>query len=263
MDLTLTLAFVVAHPDDDAYAIAGVVALHAADPDFRFVLVHATDGGGGDIRPGFPATRGTLGAIRMQEDVDAWRALGRMPDRHEWLGFPDGGLDQLPPGELTDAIDAVLVSEQPAVVVTFGPDGVFGHPDHIAVGAATDAAFLRHAAGTGPAFRRLLHTAVPQSVFERWNRQRAAMGLWTFDPSRTYHMRGVPDDEIGMEVDCSTVSDRIVAGLLEHRSQHHSFIDDPDDVDRWRRIVRRTWAAVAWPPRPDGVVLTDLFDDLT
>ena len=41
MDLTLTLAFVVAHPDDDAYGIAGTVALHAADPRFRFVLVHA------------------------------------------------------------------------------------------------------------------------------------------------------------------------------------------------------------------------------
>jgi N-acetyl-1-D-myo-inositol-2-amino-2-deoxy-alpha-D-glucopyranoside deacetylase len=257
-----TLVCVVAHPDDDAYSIAGVVALHAADPDFRFVLVHATDGEGGDIRPGFPATRETLGGIRVQEDVNAWRALGRPPDRHEWLGLPDGGLDQLPFDELTDAIDAVLVSEQPTVVATFGPDGVFGHPDHIAIGAATDAAFHRHAAETGPAFRRLLHFAVPESVFERWNQQRAAMGLWTFDPTRMYHMRGVPDDEIGMDIDCRTVSDRIVAGLREHRSQHHSFIDDPDDVDRWQRIVRRTWDVVAWPPRPDGAVLSGVFDGL-
>lgn len=51
-------AAVVAHPDDDAYGMAGTVALHAADPDFRFILIHATDGGGGgDIREGFPATR--------------------------------------------------------------------------------------------------------------------------------------------------------------------------------------------------------------
>src|SRR5688572_15512017 len=207
-----TLAFVVAHPDDDAYGIAGAVALHADEPDFRFVLVHATDGGGGDIRPGFPATRETLGGIRMQEDANAWRALGRMPDRHEWLGYPDGSLDQVPLDELADAIDAILVEEQPTVVGTFGPDGIFGHPDHIAVGAATDAAFHRHAADSGPAFRRLLHGAIPQSVFERWNQRRAAMGLFVFDPTQTYHMRGVPDDEIGMEQDCSTVSDRIVAG---------------------------------------------------
>ncbi len=216
-----SLACVVAHPDDDAYGIAGAVALHAADPDFRFVLVHASDGGAGDIRPGFPATRETLGRIRMDEDENAWRAVGRLPDRHDWLGFPDGEIDKVPFEDLVDVIDAVLVAEQPMVVATFGPDGVFGHPDHIAVGAATDAAFMRHAATTGPSFRRLLHAAVPQSVFDRWNGQRAAQGLWVFDPSRTYHMRGVPDEEIGMVIDCRTVSDRIVAGLREHRSQLH------------------------------------------
>jgi hypothetical protein len=41
----LSLAFVVAHPDDDAYGIAGTVAPHASDPRFRFILIHATDGG--------------------------------------------------------------------------------------------------------------------------------------------------------------------------------------------------------------------------
>ena len=51
-----TFALVVAHPDDDAFALAGTVALHGDDPGFRFVLVHATDGGAGDIRAGFPAT---------------------------------------------------------------------------------------------------------------------------------------------------------------------------------------------------------------
>jgi N-acetyl-1-D-myo-inositol-2-amino-2-deoxy-alpha-D-glucopyranoside deacetylase len=257
-----TLACVVAHPDDDAYGIAGAVALHAHEPDFRFVLVHATDGGNGDIRPGFPATRETLGGIRRQEDVAAWTALGRLPDRHDWLDLPDGELAQLPLGDLTDAIDAILVAEQPTVVATFGPDGIFGHPDHIAVGAATDAAFARHAADHGPAFRRLLHFAVPQSVFDRWQDQRAARGEWLFDPSRTYHMRGVPDEEIGLDLDCSSVSDRIVAGLREHRSQLHSFIDDPDDVARWQRIVRRSWDVVAWPPPTDGALLTGVFDGL-
>jgi len=61
---TRTFVFVVAHPDDDAYGMAGTVALHAAVPDFRYVLVHAAGGGAGDVRDGFPATRQTLCAAR-------------------------------------------------------------------------------------------------------------------------------------------------------------------------------------------------------
>jgi LmbE family N-acetylglucosaminyl deacetylase len=87
-----TLVAVFAHPDNDAYGIAGTVALHTHDPRFRFVLVLATDGAGGDIREGFPATRETLGAVRRAEDDAAWRALGRVPDRREWLGYEDGAV---------------------------------------------------------------------------------------------------------------------------------------------------------------------------
>jgi LmbE family N-acetylglucosaminyl deacetylase len=82
-----TLACVFAHPDDDGYGVAGGVGLHASEPDFRFVLIHATFGGHGDIRDGFRATRETLGSIREAEDEAAWRALGRVPDGHEWLGL--------------------------------------------------------------------------------------------------------------------------------------------------------------------------------
>ena len=133
------------------------------------MLVHATDGGLGDIRPGFPATRETLGEVRRAECASAWRTPGRPPDRHEWLGFPDGGVGDVPFSRLVDAVADVLEEECPDVVLTFGPDGIFGHPDHIAIGAATDAAFLRFA-GTGrPGFRRLLHS-------------RPAVGVRTMEP---------------------------------------------------------------------------------
>jgi LmbE family N-acetylglucosaminyl deacetylase len=294
-----TLVAVFAHPDDDAYGIAGTVALHADDPRFRFVLVLATDGEGGDIREGFPATRETLGKVRRAEDEAAWRALGRMPDRYEWLGYPDGGLSDVPFGELVDRIAAILAEERPDVVATFGPDGIFGHPDHVAIGAATDAAFLRLVSavdgrarnerggdrpmgtavdgrarnerggdrpmGTGAArgFQRLCHGAIPESVFNRWNEQRAAMNLFVFDPTKVYQMRGVPDERIGITVDTRGVADRVVAGLSEHRSQHHVFIDDPTDTERWQRIMSREWWAIAWPPpAADAPMLTDVFDGL-
>ena len=260
-----TLACVFAHPDDDAYGGAGSVALHADESDFRFVLVHATFGEQGDLRDGFPATRQTLGSIRRGEDEAAWRSVGRVPDRHEWLGLPDGGVADVPFEEVVAAVGQILEAEDPAVVVTFGPDGIFGHPDHIAIGAATDEAFTRLRAKEGSGFQRLAHGAVPQSVFERWNRQRAELGLYTFDPSQTYHMRGIPDEQIRITVDCRAVTSRIVAGLREHKSQLHVMSDDPSNTEQWERRVRREWYAIAWPerkPEPDTSMMTDLFEGL-
>ncbi len=259
-----TLACVFAHPDDDAYGVAGSVALHAAEPDFRFVLVHATFGEGGDIRPGFAATRETLGSIRKSEDEAAWKALGREPDRHEWLGLPDGGLESVPFDEMVSAVARILAEEDPAVVVTFGPDGIFGHPDHIAVGAVTDEAFAQGRSQSRRGFQRLVHGAIPQSVFERWNRQRSELGLSVFDPTRIYHLRGIPDEQIRITVDCRGAAGRIVAGLQEHRSQLHVMSDDPTDTAQWERRVGREWYATAWPePTRDAPMLTDLFDGLT
>lgn len=258
-----TLAVVFAHPDDEAYGVAGSVALHADEPDFRFVLILATYGEQGEIRDGFPATRETLAAVRQAEDEAAWRALGRLPDRHEWLGLPDGGLTDVPFEELVLAVARILDEEDPAVVVTFGPDGIFGHPDHITIGAATDEAFSRLRSDDRSGFQRLVHGAVPQSVFERWNRQRADLGLSTFDPTQMYHMRGVPDEQIGIAVNCRQHARQIVAGLSKHQSQVHVMSDDPTNTEQWERRVGREWYAIAWPEIDDDApVLTDLFDGL-
>ena len=178
-----TLACVFAHPDDDAYGAAGSVALHADEPDFRFVLVQATSGEQGDIRDGFPASREALGSVRRAEDEAAWRALGRSPDRQEWLGLPDGGLADLPFEELVSAVARILDVEDPAVVVTFGPDGIFGHPDHISIGAATDETFarLRSRSDSRSGLQRLAHGAVPQTCSNG--------GIASFDRSGT-RLRG-------------------------------------------------------------------------
>ena len=248
-----TLVLVVAHPDDDAYAMGGTVALHDADPEFRFVLVHATDGSGGDIPPGFPATRETLGSIRRAECEAAWRvarsgARSSRVARHRGRGE----LDQVPFDDLVETIATILDEEEPAVVSTFGPDGITGHPDHITIGAATDAAFMRFAGSGRNGFKRLLHGALPQSIFERLNEVRVAGGDRRTSRAEMYHLRGVPDDQVGLVVDCRPVADRIVAGLLEHRSQLHVMADDPTDTARWARLVSREWSIVAWPPRPPG-----------
>jgi LmbE family N-acetylglucosaminyl deacetylase len=261
------LAFVVAHPDDDVMGASGLVALHRDDPDLRFVLVHATAGEAGQIAPGSGATRATLGEVRREEDRRGWAAVGRLPDRHEWLGLPDGGLAALAPGLLVDRIADILGEERPDVVCTFGPDGITGHPDHIAVGAATSEAFMRFADGGGGdgGFRRLFHAALPERAsrfLERWNDRLRAEGKRTLDPDDPLHPRTVPMDRIACTIDQRDVVEVVRAAFGEHRTQWAWPWTEYTD-EEWRRAVGATHLVQAWPHRPpDAPMLQDPFEGL-
>ncbi|HVM13557.1 MAG TPA: PIG-L family deacetylase [Egibacteraceae bacterium] len=254
--------FSVAHPDDDVMAAVGFIALHRDDPDLRFVLLHATDGEAGEIAPEARVTRDELGAVRRREDEAGWRVIGRTPDRHEWLGFPDGGLAALPAGILEARISRVLSEERPDVVLTFGPDGITGHPDHILVGATTTAAFLRFTREGGPGFQRLFHAAWPQSALDRLNARRVENGLEPFNPTAIYHPRGVPDEHISCTIDQRDALPLIRAAFQTHRSQWSPF---------WSELDSRGWGSVAgeshlvqvWPARRQGsAVLHDPLEGL-
>lgn len=258
----MKLAAIVAHPDDDAYGVAGLVALHKDDPDFGFVLVHATDGEGGAIWEGSGATPETLGAVRRAEDRRAWITLGRPPDRHEWFGYPDGGLPDVPLDELVDRVALILGEERPDVVVTFGPDGITGHPDHVAIGRAATAAFHRFAGDGGPGFRRLVYGAIRQSVIDKWNARRVATGRAPYDPTLVYHLRGVPDAEIDIDIDTAAVASLVRAAMLEHRTQWNDMNDPAEsEVQRTKNVSRET-EVIAWPPERPGTLLNDVFAGL-
>jgi LmbE family N-acetylglucosaminyl deacetylase len=257
-----TLAVVVAHPDDDAYGVSSIVAMHKDDPEFRFVLIHATDGEAGSIAEGSGATRETLGAVRREEDRRAWVALGLTPDRHEWFGYPDGGLADVDFDELVSRIARVFAEERPDVVASFGPDGMTGHPDHIAISHATTEAFHRVAQDGGPGLRRLVYGMIPQSVIDRWNKKRIANGLGPWDPQVVFHLRGVPDEDIGIDIDTSSVAQLVRAAMLEHRTQWGDMNPSGVTEQQMLRNVSRETQVIAWPPRRSGKVLKDIFEDL-
>lgn len=258
-----SVLLVVAHPDDDSYGVAGSVALHAGTPGFRFILVHATDGGAGEIAPGVDLGPGSLGDLRRLEDDAAWQAHGRPPDRHEWLDYPDGGVGGVPFAELVGRIARILREERPQVVCTFGPDGITGHPDHITVGRATDAAFENVRRDGGPGLNRLLHGGLRESTFLRWNEARLKHGLEPWDPGRIYHLRPVPDDTIGVEVDTRPVRSNVLAGILQHRSQRHVILGSTLTRDQQLRVLGRESYVLAWPPRPLATpLLADIFERL-
>lgn len=137
---TLKLLAVLPHPDDESLALGGTLAKYSAE-DVETCLVYATRGERGwngpeEQNPGLEA----LGRIREAELRCAASHLGL----HElnFLDYIDGDVDQANPQEIIAGITAHVRRIRPQVVVTFPPDGHYGHPDHIALSQFTGAALL-------------------------------------------------------------------------------------------------------------------------
>ena len=134
----LRLMCVLAHPDDESLGTGGVLAQSAAEGVATY-LVTATRGergrfGDGRESPG-PEV---VGRTREAELHAAARELGLREVR--FLDYPDGALDAVDPADATAKIVAHLRRVRPQVVITFGPEGAYGHPDHIAISQLTTAA---------------------------------------------------------------------------------------------------------------------------
>lgn len=250
------VACVFAHPDDDTYGVGGSLALHAAD-DLEVTVVLATSGEAGLIADPSLATRETLGRVREAEDVASWRALGIEPDMR-FLRHPDGRLAEVPREELVGEIAAALRSARPDVVVTFGPDGITGHADHVTIGEAATEAFHEARASDGDdTLGILLYTVIPASALERLNEGLRERGLEPIDSTQPFMPRGVPEERIGVRVDCSAAYERKLEALRCHRTQA-----EMEDVpfDLWPGLLGTESFLVAWPERsPREPVSTDLL----
>jgi N-acetylglucosamine malate deacetylase 2 len=153
---TRILAAVLAHPDDESFAIGGTLARYAREGQ-RIHLIVATLG-----ERGIPGTSaGKAARVRRAELRRACRELGIT--HISYLEFHDGRLAQVPE-ELGHArLEAALRQAAPDVVVTFGPDGISGHSDHVTISRWTTHVFdkLSHESG-GP--RRLYYIAPSEAT---------------------------------------------------------------------------------------------------
>jgi LmbE family N-acetylglucosaminyl deacetylase len=252
------VACVFAHPDDDTYGAGGSLALHAGS-DLELTVIITTSGESGQIADDSLATRETLGAVREDEDRASWRALGLEPAIH-FLRYPDGGVAELPVEELSATYLAILQEARPEVVITFGPDGITGDADHIAVGSAATAAFHAARAARADGFARLLYAAIPASEMVRFNELLRDRGLPPVDPTQPFQPRAVPDEAIGVVVDCSSVYERKLAALREHRTQSE-LEDVPFEI--WPEILSTEAFVRGFPERGrDEPVLADVLEGL-
>jgi len=117
---------ILAHPDDESFSIGGTLAKYAAE-GVRMTLICATK-----RELGIPnLSSEETGKIRQNELYVAAKVLGISDVR--FLGYRDGELGSANPHEIVYMLSAILQTERPQAVVTFGPDGISGHPDHIAI----------------------------------------------------------------------------------------------------------------------------------
>ena len=208
LDQLGTVLMIWAHPDDETYLAGGISAL-LTDAGHRVACITATRGeAGGD------------GQVRTVELEQALDVLG--VSEHHWLDYPDGGCAEVDADEAVTRIRSIVDEVQPDTVLTFGPDGITGHPDHQTVSAWVDRALEANDA-------RLLHAVSRDNVIDQ-----------TLDEDFGVYELGRPrvcaDDEIDvlLELD-GAILDRKVKALLLQESQTGPLVEavGPERFRAW------------------------------
>lgn len=256
---------VLAHPDDESFAIGGALAKYAGE-GIDVHLVTATRGARGryfddEDRPGDEE----VGAVREGELRRAAETLG-LRDVHV-LGYRDGELDRADTEEAVGRIVGHLRRVRPQVVVTFDPFGAYGHPDHVAVCELTTTAVAAAAAGRRPGAPHevaKLYYAIMDDA--RWTAlQDAFAGLAERLARRERGVVCWPEWSHSARIDARGHEDTAWRALQCHRSQLAIF----DGLDRltkeqheslWGRYA--FYRALSTVPRPDEDPERDLFEGL-
>jgi LmbE family N-acetylglucosaminyl deacetylase len=175
------LVAVLAHADDEG-PIAPVLARYArAGVQVHMLVVSDGSAGAGQQgripRPDGMPTGDALATVREEEARCAAQALGIQPPI--LLGFPDGKLgdytaDRSLIYRVTQRIAEELQRLRPDVVITWGPDGGTGHPDHRIVSSIVTQLQRTGAPGVP---ERLFYMSLPVESMHAMNRQRGAPPL--------------------------------------------------------------------------------------
>lgn len=150
-----TILGVWAHPDDECYLSAGLMAV-AREMGSRVVCVTATRGERGTDDPEhWPPDR--LAPVRERELGRSMSILG--VQEHRWLDHRDGEVAEVPDEVGVAQLEEIVAEVRPDTLITFGPDGMTGHGDHVTVGRWATMAAQRAGARV-----RVLHAATDCSV---------------------------------------------------------------------------------------------------
>lgn len=194
---------IFAHPDDE-FSIGPLLAKYAAEGhSVRLCSITSGQKGAPPHAKLPPGDR--LGAVREQELQCAAEALG-VP-RPILLGFQDQGIANAPASdEVAARVRGLIETFAPDVLITFGPDGITGHPDHRAASYIVTEVFQQQGRLAHKP-RKLYYTAFPESLC-------AAL-----PPPFDARLRVTSDEWITTVVDCRGFLDRASAAIRCHRTQ--------------------------------------------
>jgi LmbE family N-acetylglucosaminyl deacetylase len=190
------LLAVFAHPDDETFRPGGTLALLVRS-GVRAHLLTATRGEAGSCGDPPLCAPEELAAWREVELRGACVALGLEPPR--FLGYTDGHLADADAEALTAQILAAIGETGARVLLSFGPDGLSGHPDHLAIGRCAVEAFRQVEDVVA-----LYTVAVPASVAQALEMRQVC---------------AVPDADIALAVDVSAAWDAKLAAIRCHATQ--------------------------------------------
>jgi LmbE family N-acetylglucosaminyl deacetylase len=157
-----TLLAVFAHADDE-FLVMPLLARYAREgADVHLAIVTR----GEKWAPEMELSPGDeIATVRAAESRCAAQALGIHPPIQ--FSFDDGGLGQrvTPPWTTLAAVEeqlgALFARLQPDVVITFGPDGGYGHTEHRLVGAVVTTLMQKEVEG---APEHLLYVGIPDEL---------------------------------------------------------------------------------------------------
>jgi len=277
-----SLLAIFAHPDDEAFSTGGSLACYACE-GIRVDLVCATRGEAGEISDPSLATTETLGEVREDELRCAAETMG--VQELVFLGYRDSGMAGSPENkdprafinansdEVVERLVRIIRWLRPHVIVTFEPNGGYGHPDHIAIHKHTVEAF--HAAANpelfpqaGDAWRveRLFYTAIPRSFFVEMRKRMLAHGVDTSDLDNfgSDSDGGWPDELVHVTLDVSGTVAQKWEALQCHRTQF-----GPGNLFRRlpepevKQLMSREYFSLAYPEPEPGLRLSSLFETST
>jgi LmbE family N-acetylglucosaminyl deacetylase len=179
-----TILSIWAHPDDETYLAAGIMATAAANGQ-RVVCASATAGELGTDDPDtWPPSR--LGRVRHWEASAAMAVLGVA--EHRLFGLPDGSLVEHHDAGIA-LVGDLLDEVRPDTILTFGLDGMTFHPDHIAVHRWVTEAWLRRGC-----VARLMYAIPTVEHLDRFRDLYEEWGMYMTDERPS----GVPEAELDL-----------------------------------------------------------------